>query len=806
MPRFSTLRFALRSLRRNPSYALVVALTLAFGIAANTLIFSLMNPYFFRPLPFRDAAKLVQLGHIDAVNGWDGARFSYAQLRDYAEHTTSLDGLAAYFYRSINLTGAEGAERQTLGELTTDMLGVLGASPILGAGFTATADGLSDADTVLLSHELWQRRFGGDPEVVGRSLDIDGTAHEIVGVMPPGFQFPFPEVRLWRGMSSDLATTSRQQNGMLIVARLAPGFDIDRAREELDVLQSGFAAAHPEADGRYVGISVTPIREALNFAWNILRVSFIGLLAAVAAVLLIACVNVAGLTLARAAGRRREVALRAALGARRGRLMGQMLVEGVVLALAGGALGVGMSFLGVGLVGSLIPASLYRVGEVSVDLRVLGFAALTTLLTPLFFAVAPAWSASCGDLVNALRDGGRSGGGRGALRARRGLVIAEVALAVVLTASAGLMLRSLWALGEVDLGFAADRILTVEVTVPESRFPSVESRDAFYDRAQGSLGALPGVTSVGQVSRLPLNNETIPTQHAKAGAEPGDPDAWPVAITSRVSGDYFATMGIRVVAGRSFAPTDGEGERESVVISRRIAERHWPDESAIGQTLVYGDPGTPERASVVGVVEDLVFSDLAGNDPRGHIYRSIDGSGTRRRFIVLATDGAPSALSSEVAARFEALDPNQPISLRTMDDVVGEGALQWRLGSIFLGLFGVMAVLLAAVGLYGLIAYTVALRRPEMGVRASLGATRGDLRRLVVGEGLRLTVAGLAIGLPAAIMVGKLASSMLYGTRPYDPPTMAAVLVLIGAAAALASLGPADRAARVDPAEVLREM
>lgn len=802
----TTLRVAVRSLLKHPSYSAVVVLTLAVGIAANTLIFSLMNPYFFRPLPYRAAERLVQLGQVDPVNGWDGARFSYRQLRDYAVHATTVEELAAYRYQSVNLTGPEGAEQQTIGEMTSNMLRLLGVSPELGAGFAVTADGLADADVVLLGHDLWQRRFGGDAAVIGRRLEIDGDAYEIAGVMPEDFNFPFPEVRLWRVVSAAEASEPRQAGSLLIVARLAAGSDRDEARRELGVLQRGFAEQHPDADGRFAGISVKPLRQALNFAWDILRVGFAVLLAAVSAVLLIACVNVASLTLARAAARRHELALRVALGASRRRLIVQMLSEGIVLAVVGGAVGIAVTYLMVGVLGSLIPDALFRVGGVSVDGLVLAFAAASALMTPLVFGLVPAWAATRNDLALALQEGGRSAkGGRAAMRSRRALVIAEVALAVVLTTGAGLMLRSLWALGEIDLGFRAGSLLTVEVTLPAASYAEPAARDQYFARAAEALATLPGVRGVGEVSRLPLNHETIPIQHARPGHEPSEPAAWPVAITSRAGSGYFAAMGIGLVEGRSFDSIETAAGEPPVVISRRLAAQHWAGGSAVGRTLAYGDPLAPRQATVVGVVEDVRYDGLDTVDGRGHLYLPITGSGVRRRFLVINSVPPPSTLITSVVAGLEAIDPGVPVTLRPMTEVVGESALQWRIASLFLGIFAGLGILLAAGGLYGLVSFVFTLRRHEIGVRAALGATARDLRALVLGEGLRLTLLGLAVGLPLALAAGSLASSQLYGVRPHDPLTFASVVALIAVAAIAASLGPARRAARIEPAKVLYE-
>ncbi len=807
---FQTLRQAARSLAKQPSYSAVVITTLGFAIAANALIFSLMNPYFFRPLPFLGPERLVQLGHVDPVNQWDGARFSYPQLRDYAARARSFDDLAAYRYSSVNLTGDAGAERVTAGELTTNMLALLGVAPRIGPGFAPTGDGLGEGDVVLLGNGLWERRFAGDPQVVGQSLSIDGRPHTIVGVMPETFDFPFPEVRLWRPLPATEALVERERNSLLIVGRLRAGTEVERARQELATLQQGFAADFPDSDGRFAGVSVKPLRQALNFAWDALRIGFAVLLAAVAAVLLIACVNVAGLTLARAAARRREIALRSALGAPRGRLIGQMLTEGWLLACLGGALGIALTYGLVGLLGPLIPEALFRVGGVSVDARVLAFAVAATLLTPCLFGLLPAWVATRNNLVASLKEGSQgAGAGRATLRGRRALVVVEVALAVVLTTGAGLMLRSLWAIGAVDVGFAADEVLAVEVTLPAKRFTTPADQEAYFRRSVEALRAVPGVRSVAAVSHLPLNHETLTVQHARPGRAPEDPEAWPVGLQSRAAPSYFETMGITVREGRGFLPTDRVGGDAVVVISQQVAERHWAGGSAIGQMLTFGDPQAPKTARVVGVVGDVRYEDLTRADTRGHIYQPLLDSGQRRRFLVIANDRtaserAVSGLIPEVSRILAEIDPGIAVSARPMTALLGESALLWRISSIFLAVFGAVAMVLAAIGLYGLMAYSFALRQQELGVRAALGASGRDLRGLVLGEGLRLTGLGVLVGIPLALVAGRLATSVLFGVSPLDPLTLGAIIVLMVVIALVASVGPALRAERIDPVSVLR--
>ena len=450
------LAYALRTLRRAPTYAIVVVLTLAIGIALDTLVFSVMNPYLFRPLPYEAPEGLVHLGGVDPLEGWDLGRFSSPQHADLEARARSLEEIAGYYYGTVNLTGDAGAERVMVSWVTGDLFELLGVEGAEGRVIRPEDDRPGAEDVVVLGHGLFTRRFGADPSIVGRTIRFDGTPVTVIGVAPADFNFPFNAIQAWVPMRADPVADARDGMRTLLIGRLAEGWSEQAAADELTQIATELGATYPEADGRYSGIALHPLREALNFAWDILRPAFLILLIGVSLVLVIACVNVASLTLARASTRNREVAVRAAVGADRGRIVRQLLVESGVLALVGGLLGVGLAYLGTRLVGGLIPAELYRVGEISVDGRVLAFSAVVTLATPLAFGLAPALAAVRSDLASALKEGGAgAGSGRGALRGRRLLVLAEVALAVILVTGTGLMVRSLDNALSTDVGFPA---------------------------------------------------------------------------------------------------------------------------------------------------------------------------------------------------------------------------------------------------------------------------------------------------------------------------------------------------------------
>jgi len=796
--------FAARKLRKEKAFSAVVILTLAVGIAANTAIFSLMNPYFYRSLPFGASEELVQVEQLDPIRGYR-ARLSLPQYLDWRERSRAFADMSAYYYGTSNVTGAEGPERIGVAYLTANTFSVLQAPPRLGRVFLPEEDGPGGADVVVLSHGLWQRRYAGDPGVVGRTIEIDGVAHTVIGVMPEEFNYPFGGIKMWVPMRDDPERVARDRAYALVVGRLAPGWTVDRAREELAGIQEELAEIYPAADGQFAGVVVRPLREALNFAYEVLRLGFAVLLGAVIAVLMIACVNVASLTLARASARNREVAVRVAIGAGRWRIVRQFLTESVMLAVVGGGLGVLLAHWAVRSVNPFLPEDLYRIGEASLDGRVLLFSVIVTLATPLVFGLAPALTATKARLTDALKEGGRgSSGAAGSLRGRRALVVAEVALAVLLIGGAGLMLRSLGELQEVDLGFRSDETLTAEITPPASDYEESERVAAYFEQATRAVAGVPGVRAAATVYPLPLNHETGFLQIARPDQAPAAAEDWPVALHLRAGPGFFAAMGIPLLAGRGFRESDGPESARVAVVSRRLAERLWSGESAVGRTLRVGSPPDDVSAvTVIGVVGDIKHTDIA-SDNRPQIWEPLTQSSRRRRFIVAHTAGPPGALTGPVREALASVDANLPVSIRPMSEIVLESTYQWAVPSLFLTIFGAVALFLAALGIYGVISYSVARRRREMGIRIALGATARQIRRLVLGEGLRLTAMGLALGLALTIVSGQLISSMLFGISAFDLQTLLGVLVLFALVAAVASVAPAARAARASPHDVLR--
>ena len=800
------IRFALRTLWRRPTYATVVVATLAVGIALNTLVFSFMNPYLLRPLPYADADRLVAIGGIDRLEGWDLGRFSAPQVADLVAGSRTFDAIGHYYYGSTNLVADEGAEQIGMARMSGNLFGILGVDAAVGRTLGEEDDRAGAAPVVVLSHGLWTSRYGASNSVVGSTVRLDGEPHTVVGVMPGSFNFPYNAIDMWLPRLADPGSTDRTRRSDLVVGRLAAGTSLGVAQTELTRVQGELARRWPDTDGNYEAIAVKPLREALNFAWTIIQPAFLILLAAVALVLLIACVNVASITLARSESRQREMAVRAAVGAGRGRLTRQLLVESVILAGLGGLVGIALASVGTSLVGGLLPADLYRVGDVSLDGRVLLFSLVLTLVTPLVFGLAPSLTVARSSLATAMRTaGGAVGSGRGGSRARRVLVVTQVTLAVVLVASTGLMVRSFTNATNADLGFAPDELLIASLTPASSSYPDADALATYYSEIETRLAALPGIASVGSVSTLPLNHETSGVRFTTPAGEDQPLEDRPAAYTSRAGVGYFAAMGIPIVEGRDFQVDDGERSTPGVVVSRGLAERLWPQGDAVGRTLVFGDLEQPQRAEILGVVGDVRYDELKGS-PRPHIYRVLNGTTARRRFVVTraAPGAAVASLVPAVRQVFRDADADLPLTLRPMTDIVTETTGAWAIGSGFLAVFGAVALALAALGIYGLITFSVERRTREMGLRLALGADASRLRMSVVGDGVRLTLVGVAVGLLLAIGVGAALRGVLLGVGALDPVSLLGAATLFVLVAGAASWIPARRTSKIDPVSVLR--
>lgn len=799
-------RYTLRSFLRQPGIALTALATLALGIGANTAVFSVVNGVLLRPLPYPDPGELVTVSTLDTRTG-DTDTVSGLNFLDWSARNDVLDGIYAWGGSTNTLTDGDRREQIEIGVVTPEFLDVLGVTPRLGRGFAADEVGPGRPRVALLSDRFWRRRYGGDPEVPGRTLSLDGESYEIIGVTPPGFQMPLNGgvEELWITSSRDFAAEPRDAVYLSLVGRLADGVPLDRARQAMDAVHAGIRAEDP-VHSVNTGVALTPLKSELvaDVRWALAI-----LLGAVGFLLLLACANVANLFLARAAGRGTEFGVRTALGAGSGRLTRQLLTESAVVAAAAGALGILAALAGVRLLTGLAPDDLPRIREVSVDGTVLGFSLLATALTGLLFGAVPALWATRRDPMRLLRGAGRGQVGDGGLRRIRELiVIAEIAAAAVLVVGAGLLARSFAAMLAVDPGFDASHVVTAEVLVPRDRYPDAERRAVFFQGLMRRLEAVPGVEAVGGVWNAPMGDAVANTTLTVEGRPRPAPRDEILGEFRLATGGYFDALRIPVLSGRVFDETDTRETTPKVVISRLLAEQLWPGESPVGRRfgidIFETDDGTPVWYEVIGVVGDTRLNGL--DDPERPLLYIAYSQRPQNWITVTARTRAPAASSAplvrDAILDFEPLVPDP--ALGTMEGRVGHTLAARRFYLSLLVAFAVVAIALASVGIYGVLAYAVSRRTNEIGVRVAFGASRGQILRQVVLEGMRVAALGIALGLLGAWALSRTLASLVYGISLTDPVTYGLVVAFLGGVALLACVIPARRAATVDPIEALR--
>ena len=812
-------RFGLRSLLKRPGFTLVAVLTLALGIGANSAIFSVVNAVVLRPLPYAAPERLVALWGNLNQKGFEELELSAPEFADFrARGAHVFEDAAAYYEGGFNLTGAGEPERVRGVYATAGLFNTLGVAPSKGRAYTAEEDRPGSNDVVVISHSLWRRRFNSDPAVAGKSVMLDGRASTIVGVMPADFHFPDKDTDIWKPAAFDadlLSPNNRGSHFMNAVARLKPGFTLERASEEVAALARAQGAENPNTYQRGFGASIRPLAEEV--VGPSVRTSLFVMLGAVGLVLLIACANVANLLLARAASRRKEVAVRTALGAGRARIMRQLLTESVLLSLAGGAAGLVLALWGVDVLVALAPEGTPRVTEVGLDARVVAFTFGVSLLTGVVFGLAPALHASKVDLNESLKEGGRGTGesaGRGSLRGL--LVVGEFALALVLLAGAGLLIKSFARVLGESPGFDARGVLTMRLVLPQTKYRSYEEHRAFYSNLFGRLRALPGVESVGANNLLPLNGNGGSRTFLIEGRPVPPGQSKPEEQLRFITPGYFASLRVPVLRGRDFDERDVQTAPRVAVVTRAMAERHWPGEEAVGKRIAYagiarGQEQRPEWIEVVGVVGDVRHRGL-DLESKPEIYVPVYQPLFSNRpvpplslYVAVRTSGDAGALAASVRREVAAVDPEQPIAnVRTMEERLAESVAQRRFNMTLLGVFACVALVLAGVGVYGVMAYAVSRRTHEIGIRVALGAQRGDVVRLVLRQGMWLALGGVGAGLAGAYAATRLMSGLLYGVSPTDPLTFAGVAALLAAVGLLACLVPARRATKVDPMVALR--
>ncbi len=800
----SDLKFAVRTLLRRPGFSFIAVLTLALGIGLNTAVFTLVSGVLLRPLPFRASEQLVRIWEGNPERGALQSPISYPDFVDIAGQATSFErvmAFAAFRMGGAIRTGVSDPEEIPTSFVSGDFFQTLGAEPILGRSFTPVEDRVGDDAVVVLSHGYWQRAFGGDPGVLNEVMTLDDVPTRVIGVMPPDFRYPLQNSEIWvplSWISEEEVPHIRQVQWLSLVGRLKEGVAIEEARSELDTILGRLAAAYPEQKSGWTQATVQPIGDSIV---GDVRTSLLILLGAVGFVMLIACANVANLLLARAAGRDREIAVRTALGAGRGRLVKQMMAETMLLAAAGGVAGIVLATWAAPLLVRLAPSELPRTAEIALDQRVLLFALAVSLLTGLVFGLLPAIRHAGAGLHDRLREGGRTGTDSGARkRTRQGLVIVQVSLAIVLVTGAGLMVRSLGRLADVEMGFAPENLLTFHVSLPESRYDG-EGFVNFMRSAQEELEALPGVRSAAAIKELPAigTGEGIPV--FIEGQPRPEPGTEPYVGANMITPGYFRTMGIPLLAGRDFTLDDNvELGRIVVIVNDAFARRFWPSESAVGKHLV----GIGQPVEVIGVVGDVRQAELS-LEPEPAAYLTEYQITRSVMYFVVRTAAEPLTMVASVREAIRRLDPDQPLTqIASMEQVVGNSIAQPRSVAALLGLFATLAGCLAAIGLYGVLSYAVARRTRELGIRQALGADSRAVLGLVIREGMTLVAIGIVAGLAGAVATSRALAGMLYEIHPLDPVALALAIGLLAAVGLAACLVPARRALRVDPSEALR--
>lgn len=803
------IRFALRTFRLNLGFSSAAVLALGLGVGAATAVFSLLNGVVLRPLPYQEPERLVMLWESNSARGLERDPVSPVNLVDYRRVTSAFADVAAWWRPEVNLVDGAGEPiRVSTVEASENLFDVLGVQPILGRGFPvdSTLHTLDQSEAVI-SHRLWRNRFGGERSVIGRSLRLNGYSYTIVGVMPPSFQFP-EETDVWQRLGWDLSQHSRGAHFMNAVGRLRPGVTLERANAELRALTTRLEREFP-ATNRGRGAYAVPL--AADVA-GVFRPGLFALLGASGLLLLIACINVANLLLARAAARQTEVAVRSALGASRVRLVRQFFFESLVLAGAGTLLGFVVAIAAVRAFLSWTPIDIPRADEVGVSGVVLLFTAAVAVLTALIFGLTPALLASRANLQSAMKESSRGATGRSARHARSVLVVAEVALAVALLSGAGLLIRSVAALLQEESGVVAANVVSVDVQLPDADYQDWLRVERFYSALLPALRQQPQLAEVGASNFLPLEaGWRIP--FIVVGAEPSPTGEPPSAQYHTVDEGYFRTLGIPLLKGRQFEARDDADAPGVVIVNESLARTHWPGEDPVGkriQALARGIGPLGRRLvtenvhEVVGVVADVKNSSLKA-EAEPAIFSTARQFPFRKMYLVARGSGDAGALTSVIRAEVQRLDPNLPLGeVRTIERVLSASADPPRFVMLLMTIFAALALLLAAVGIYGILSYNVNQRAREIGVRLALGARPADVVRLVLSEGLTLAVAGAALGVIGALAGARWLASMLYGVAPTDPLTLGAVVLIVLVVALLACAAPGRRAALADPMQTFR--
>jgi putative ABC transport system permease protein len=799
------IRFGLRGLLKQPGFSLLVVATLALGIGSSTAIFSVVNSVLLNKLPYRDASRIVAIQELDPKGS--RGQVTSANFLDWRKQNTVFEHLAAIRNDAVNLALADRALRLNMAATSANFFEVFGVGPQLGRLFVPADEEAGHPPVVVISYNLWQGQFGGQADVIGKNLVLDGSTYSVIGVAPPGFQYPdktelwLPPLRLvpelFRGQD---VTQTRGMGYLSSVALLKPGVSVQQAAAEMETITARLRQQYPDTNNkrfnRVVSLQDHLIGDNSKLLWL--------LLGAVTFVLLIACANVANLLLATGASRQKEMAIRSALGASRWRVVRQLLTESTLMALVGGLFGLLIAFWGVALITRLLPTNFPRLQEIHIDLRVLAFTFAASVLTGILFGLAPSFQFLRGDVQESMKETSRgASAGPGRSRLRQVLIVSEVALCVVLLAGAGLLFRSFLHLQAVNTGFTAEHVLTAKLAPSGMNYP--DAYFAFYDKALDQIQTIPGVQAVGSINTLPLSKG--PTLAFRVeGREVTTPDKWPPANYRNISPDYFRAMNIPVVEGRPFSKNDKVGMPLVVMVNQALAHRDFPGENPVGKRVNFGrtENGKPVWFEIVGLASDVRSMELK-DEPTPEVYFSSYQDSFPSMSLVIRTSVEPESISGSLRQVINQIDKSVPVTdIRAMDVVVSESITQPRFNLFLLALFGGLALLLSAAGIYGVTAYTVSQRTHELGIRIALGAQVGDVLRMILRQGLTVILIGMVIGLAAAFALLRVMRSLLFGVSASDPVTFVVITAVLLFVALLACYIPARRATKVDPLVALR--
>jgi putative ABC transport system permease protein len=794
------LRYGARMLLKNPGFTSIAVITLALGIGANASIFSVVNAVLLRPLPFKEPERLIMIRETKLPQ-FPEFSVSPGNFLDWKRRNTVFERLVAISGLTFNLIGTGDPEQLSGMRVTEGFLVMLGAKPELGRDFLPEEDQPGRNNVVILSHGLWQRRFVGDPKIINQTITLSGRIYTVIGVMPATFSFGGRETALWTpmGFTSDDA----QNHGghfLSAIGQLKPGATLEQARSEMSAIAGQLAQEYPDANAGW-NVKLLPLQE---FIVRSVETALLVLLGAVAFVLLIACANVANLLLARAAGREKEIAIRTALGAGRARIVRQLLTESALLALAGGVAGLLLAKWGTDLLLKLAPQNLPRMSDVSLDGRALAFTAAVTLLTGLIFGLVPALQASKPNLTETMKDAGGRGSTEGGRRqfVRGSLVVLEMASALLLLVGAGLLIKSFWRLQRIDPGFNPNNALTASVALPSRKYPEENQHSAFFQQLLEKVQALPGVQAAGASNVVPLGGDYV-LGFVIEGRPPLPPGAGQSTNYYSVSADYFKAMGIPLLRGRVFTEQDTRNSTRVAVISDSMAKRVFPNEDPIGKRIHVTNGPTVFR-EIVGIVGDVKQYGL-DQDTTLQTYEPYTQQPFSFMTLVVRTAGDPTNLTSAIRNQVLSIDKEQPVSgVRTLEQRVSTSIAQQRFSMLLLGVFAAVAMVLAAVGIYGVLSYAAAQRTHEIGIRMALGARAGNVLKMVIGQGMKLALAGVALGSGAALALTQLMKRLLFGVTAADPMTYVVIALSLTLVALFACWIPARRAAKVDPMVALR--